>query len=93
MPSLPVIESSVVVFMFVLDCPDQGALAVPGGPGERSEGAAPQEAAPADPGSAQGAQAEPRLGARGTHAAAGPAGEAAAVPQRREKRYTSTLEE
>lgn len=72
-----------------MDLPDQGALAEPGGPGERPQGAARQEAAPADPGPAQDAQAEPRLGTRGAHAAAGPAGEAAAVPQRRETRYAS----
>lgn len=81
------------VVLVCVALPDQGALAEPGGPGEQSQGTAPQEAAPADPGSAQDAAAEPRLGTCGAHAAAGPAGEAAGVPQHREERYTSTLEE
>ena len=49
--------------------------------------AAPEEAAAADQGSVEGPQAEPGLGAGGSAAAPGPAGEAAALPQHREERY------
>lgn len=53
-----------------------------GGARGKRQGAALEEAASADPGSDEGAQAEPGLGADGAPAAPGPAGEAAALPQR-----------
>lgn len=71
--------------------PDQTPLAVRGGARGKRQGAAPEEAAPADPRSAEGAQAEPGLGADGAPAAPGPAGEAAALPRRRKERYTNSV--
>lgn len=66
--------------MSLFDQPEQAALAVRGGAGERRQRAAPQEAASADARSAEDAQAESRLGAGGAQAAAGPAEEAAGHP-------------
>lgn len=64
-----------------LNQPDKGALAVRGGAGARHKRTAPEEAAPANQGSVEGPQAEPRLGTGRSPAAPGPAGEAAAFPQ------------
>lgn len=66
--------------------PDQAALALWGGAGARHEGAAPEEAAPADQGSAEGSEEESRLWTGGSPAAPGPAGEPAALPEHWEER-------